>query len=95
MAERMMRMTVCRNCESELDLGENGWVDEDGTPYCSLVDEDPHVPVLLIELPEIEELADWMVQLAQKDGFTTTQRFRNSMKGWAKLAHQALSGEKR
>lgn len=95
MADRIT-MTICRTCKQELDFGDNGWVDvEDGTPYCSLVDEEPHVPVKLIELPTVDELAAAMFTSAAAGGRASgnTARFQNTIRGWAKLAHKVLSRE--
>lgn len=93
-----MKLTVCRWCQEDLDQNDDGtWVDADGSPTCSVDgdDDDRHVAVPMVELPTIDALADQMVELGTREGFSPTPRFRESMKGWAKLAHRALSGEKK
>jgi len=86
-----MTMVVCRVCKYDLEPnGEGVMVDPDGTPYCSVVDEEPHEPVTLVELPTVDQLTDLMVADAAQG--TPSQRFRNSMKGWAKLALKVMGG---
>jgi hypothetical protein len=55
-------------------------------------DHEPQQPTParpFVLLPEVDALAARMVELA---GPRSTQRFRDTMKGWAMLAHRALSG---
>lgn len=95
-ADEQAAWEVVRPISEALDrIDVEGDSSTDGPFSTDMQPHPPTEPQPLVLLPSIDELADWMVQLAQKDGFTTTQRFRNSMKGWAKLAHQALSGEKK
>jgi hypothetical protein len=57
-----------------------------------------HEPVTLYAIPSADELGEAMYAIARsgaRRGQGDDRRFRNSIKGWAKLAHQVLTGDQR